>query len=90
MNDCRIVGYRISEEVHTTLRVLDRALRGLEAINSDLCLFQSETGIPVRTHAFEGISALRDAENSFLAAQRSMEVAGHLRVIDEISQDAEE
>lgn len=90
MSDSKIRGYRVSEEIFSTLRALDTTLRGLEGINSDLCLFQSETGIPVRSHVFEGIGSLREAESCFLAAQRSMEVAGHLRVIDEIaSQDVE-
>ncbi len=90
MSDSKIRGYRVSEEIFSTLRMLDTTLRRLEEINSDLCLFQSETGIPVRSHVFEGISALREAESCFLAAQRSMEVAGHLRVIDEVYENAEE
>lgn len=90
MSDLKFRGYRVSEEIHSTLTTLDRVLRGLEETNNDLCLFQSETGVPVRSHVFEGIHSLREAESCFLAAQRSMEVAGHLRVIDEISQDVKE
>lgn len=88
MNDShKIKGYEISDLIQSLLWCLDKDLRKLEVISPTLCAFQAEasSGMAVRDYCFDAVGALREAESALLAAQRSMEVRGYKRLVDEMA-----